>query len=170
MIFYTNAKEYSFKFLTAITITLKYEGGYFKEEHTNFGIMQGTYNAYRRSKGLDTIDVLYITKEEVYQCYYLRYWLKAGCDTLRPLLAIIHFDSCVNFGITGSNEMFQKVMNNIYNKSDLELAILYCDERIKRRYEIVERKPYKKKFLKGWLKRDNLIKKDILKLGESRND
>ena len=40
--------------------------------------------------------------------------------------------------------------------------MLYCDIRIKKRYEIVESKPAKKKFLRGWIRRDTNLKKIII--------
>lgn len=154
--------SYDKDYLAIVETTLKYEGGYFKEENTNFGILQGTYDAFRISKGLQTQDVLCITKEEVYECYYVRYYKRGGCDTLSPLMAMVHFDTCVNFGITGASILLKRTLKNTNTTTDKELAIKYCETRILKRYEIVEVKPSKRRFLKGWVNRDNKLKKMIL--------
>lgn len=157
----TLSAQYSEAYLKAIKITLKFEGGYFAEEHTNFGIMQGTYDAFRLSKGMPKKDVLDISKDEVYECYYIRYFLRGDCDTLGPAMMTVHLDACVNFGITGANRILGKVLDRCPNATDKEMALIYCDIRMERRYEIVKNNSKKKKFLKGWLRRDKKLKRII---------
>lgn len=120
--------------------------------------MQPTYNAYRKSYGLTKFkSVRYITLPEVYEIYYTMYYLPAGCDTLPPALALVHLDASINFGIYGSKKLFLKAIGDYYDPIfDKELALCYIEERKTRRYEIVQN-PYKKKFLKGWLNRDNKL-------------
>jgi lysozyme family protein len=153
--------SYQDPFAKHISVVLKFEGGYFAEEKTNFGIMQGTYNAYRISKGLEKNDIRLISEKEVWECYYIRYYKKGGCDTMNNEMALVHFDTSINFGITGAKNIMKNI-NNCSNSKDS--AIQYCDLRIKKRYDIVKNNNSKKKFLKGWVRRDNKLKEIVKQL------
>jgi hypothetical protein len=135
--------------------------------------MQGTYSAYRLSKKLSTRDVRAITNDEIYDCYYLRYYKRGHCDTLSVPMMIVHLDACVNFGVGGASKLLKRTYNFVYlienlpkifiplynyRVSEKQKALFYCDIRMIKRYEIVESKPTKKKYLKGWLRRDKKLK------------
>lgn len=63
------------------------------------GVTQGTYNAWRKSKGLPAADVCTsLTDAEAERIYYERYWLASGADKLPMPVAMTHFDFAVNAG------------------------------------------------------------------------
>lgn len=171
--------NYPQQFLDVMKIVLKFEGGYTDllddpGGATNYGITQATYNAYRLSKHQSKKPVKQITKLEVYDCYYNRYYLRAKCDKLKINTSFVMFDSAVNFGVFGATKLLQrslgvKVDGNFGKETilaveeinDKKLALEFCDVRILRRYEIVRNKPSSKRFLRGWLNRDKKLKKII---------
>jgi lysozyme family protein len=149
------------KFVKAIEIVLKFEGGYFKEEHTNFGITQGTYNKYRDACHLKRNDVINITKNEVYEIYYNMYYFKSRASEMPIKMCLVHFDSAVNFGLTGAQKLLSETDSTL---NDSLRALQYCDKRIEFRYSIIKRNPSKKKFLKGWINRDKKLKNIVVTL------
>jgi len=160
-------------------LTLSFEKGYANHPAdrggaTLDGVTQGTYNAYRKSKNLNTQDVRLMTDPEKAEIYYKRYYVPSKANLMSFPLAAVHFDTAVNFGVTGSIKMLQFLLkvnpdgkfgpityNAVNHFDSLEFAIKYCDLRIERRYSIVKRNPSQKVFLKGWLNRDNKLKNFI---------
>ena len=131
---------------------------------TNYGITQQTYDEYRFNKNYKQQSVKYITMEEVYDCYYKTYYLKSGCDTLPPVISFVHMDASINFGILKSKKLLLQTLNDVKidSSNDKEMAIKYIDTREQERYNIVKRNEKKRKFLRGWLNRDEKIKNIIL--------
>ncbi len=139
------------------------------------GITQATYDVYRQNKNLNIQSVKFITMDEVYDCYYNMYYLIGKCDKLPPATAFVMFDACVNFGIVGATKLLQRsleiyiidgkfdnrITDLINNENDKEIALKFIETRIIKRYEIVEKNYKKKKFLQGWLNRDEKIKNII---------
>lgn len=77
------------------------------------GITQGTYNAWRRSKGLSAADVCTsLTDAEAEQIYYERYWLASGADKLPMPVAMTHFDFAVNAGVGAANVALRQCGTN----------------------------------------------------------
>ncbi|WP_017721319.1 glycoside hydrolase family 108 protein [Kamptonema formosum] len=156
-------------FQTALRFTLQWEGGATPSGTVNRGIMQVTYDTYRKRKSLPLQPVLKITETEVEDIYYNDYWKASKADTMCLPLAIVHFDSAVNFGITGSLKLLQealgvlpvdgkfgqKTVAALEKKNTLETAKLYCQARIDARHERVQKNPSDSRYLKGWLRRDN---------------
>lgn len=129
---------------------------------TCYGITQETYNMYRTNKKLKNQSVRNITLDEVYDCYYRYYYIPSGCDTLPPAVAFVHFDCSVNFGLSKSKKLLISSINDtINNLNDKKIALNYIEIRKKERYEIVKRNEKKRKFLAGWLNRDNKLEKII---------
>lgn len=62
------------------------------------GIIQRTYDAYRRGKGLPLQLVQKHSWEEHAELYRTLFWDKARCGELRWPLSLIHFDAAVNHG------------------------------------------------------------------------
>ena len=167
---------YPKKYLKVLKMTLGFEGGYSNDPNdrggsTNYGITQGTYNAYRISIRKPKRSVKYINKEEVKDCYYGRYYKRGKCDYMPPAIATVHFDTVVNFGIYGGAKILQKTLGvkvdgkigNITlfackKSNPKNIAIEYCKERIKMRYILVKKRPKNKRFLRGWINRDNKMK------------
>jgi lysozyme family protein len=93
-------------------------------------------------------------------------------------LAIVHFDSAVNFGITGSVKLLQEALGALpadgkfgpqtvaalEKQNNLETAKLYCQARIDARHERVKKNSSDSRYLKGWLRRDNDLLQVISKL------
>ena len=175
-----NASDQAFH--RALTFTLHREGvdlaagdtGFVDNPHdpggrTNYGITQGTYDAWRNSQHWPTQDVRAITLGEVEQIYNRNYWHDGRCDLFasdRPLLAIAHFDAAVNLGLRQAAKCLQRAVGVTDDGAigDATLAAIgACDERAAvsayladraRVYRaIVERNPSSKEFLAGWLAR-----------------
>lgn len=137
---------------------------------TNYGITQGTYDAWRASQGLESISVKRLTRWEVAKIYEARYWVDGQCDRIlergREKLALAHMDACVNHGLTPAAKMLQAalrvVVDGVIGPKTLA-AVAEADElRVIGRYLIrraafyrtlAERRPTSRKFLYGWLAR-----------------
>jgi len=162
-------------FNEALRFTLQWEGGYVNHPadiggETNKGITARTYSSYRQRKGLPLKSVRDITDTEVQEIYRDQYWTSANCDlNVRPL-AIVHFDTAVNFGVRGATEFLQEVLgvtiDGVYGSmtraalakaNTSATAKRYCQARIDYRYRRVSRDPSQRVFLTGWLNRDNAL-------------
>jgi len=133
----------------ALKFILKWEGGYVnnpkdKGGATNKGITQNTYNAWLRSKGQNLKDVRNITDSEVKEIYYNNYWLKAGCDKMSEIFAILCFDTAVNMGVSRVSEFLKAAEYKYPDK--------FLLARIKKYVEFA-RVGNQKIFLLGWLNR-----------------
>lgn len=140
---------YSNEFEQALKFVLEREGGYVNNPNdpggaTNKGITQGTYNSWRKSKGLAVKDVKLITNEEVKEIYYKNYWLAAKCNTMTKKFAVVCFDSAVNHGVGKVKDFLTACQYN-----DLEVYFL---ERI-RYYNNLAKRANMRTFLHGWLNR-----------------
>ncbi|MBX3120370.1 MAG: hypothetical protein KF784_15010 [Fimbriimonadaceae bacterium] len=158
---------------------LKYEGGYVNDPvdpggATNMGIIQKVYDSYRVSKGLAKQPVKVITKDEVADIYEERYWKTSRAVYLKWPLSLAVFDTAVNFGVGRSNQFVAQALGltgtTAWNPKASELihtadpktvALKIVDLRIAYRHARVAKAPSQKKFLKGWLNRDNDLKKQI---------
>ena len=162
-------------FKTALQFTLKWEGGYSPNDvngAVNRGITQATYDTYRHSKSLPIQTVSKITEAEVEEAYLELFWKPGKADLMCLPLAIVHFDTAVNFGVTGSTEFLQealggvpvdgdfgpKTMAALQQANNLATAKRYCQCRLDYRQQRVKTTPSHKIFLEGWLNRD----KDLL--------
>lgn len=167
---FTGFKEkYPDDFNRNMEIILFFEGGltipgFEPEGLTNYGITQSTYNFYNSERGLSNRPVDSITMNEVYDCYYKYYYLPAGCDTLPPALSLVHFDISVNSGVVKSKKLLLLTLKDekMSDSLDKKLALKYIKIRKNERYEIVKRNEKKRKYLKGWIKRDDKLEKIIL--------
>jgi lysozyme family protein len=164
-------------FEKALKFTLKWEGGYVnnpadKGGATNKGITQRTYDAYRKDKKLPLRSVRSIINAEVEDIYFSRYWLPAQCDELPTPLSTSVFDTAVNYGVARALKFLQQAMGvkqdgrwgepdrAALKQADARtLAVQICDLRIARRYARVKEDQTQKVFLKGWLNRDNALRK-----------
>ncbi|PLS67958.1 MAG: secretion activating protein [Cyanobacteria bacterium M5B4] len=162
-------------FTLAYTFTEEYEGGYVNHPNdpggaTNYGITQDTYNYWRQSKQLPVQHVAHISREEVLNIYYDNYWILGQCDKLGLPLNIVHFDTCVNFGVFGGITFLQEAVGEVEDGilgqrtykaikqySARELAKKVCFARIHYRHYRVQQSPSQNVFLQGWLNRDNAL-------------
>lgn len=76
---------------------------------TMCGIIQREYDAYRKSRGLPTQDVRYLTMDEGYDIYFNSYWLP-HCPKLSPGLDLVLFDANVNEGSTEGTKIMQAAL------------------------------------------------------------
>lgn len=105
-------------FDTALDLILHFEGGYVNDPDdpggaTNFGVIQRTYDAYRKSHGLPPQSVKLIKHDEVANIYKQNYWVDGSCDKLElidPYVALVHFDGCVNTGIGQAARILQRTI------------------------------------------------------------
>lgn len=167
----------------ALRQILKYEGGYVNDPDdpggaTNMGITQKVYDAYRKSKGLANAPVKGISKEEVSAIYEERYWKASRAAYLKWPLSLAVFDTAVNFGVGRSNQFVAqalglegttkwnpKASELIHTADPKAVALKIVELRIAFRHARVAKAPSQKKFLKGWLNRDNDLKAQIEKAG-----
>jgi lysozyme family protein len=107
--------------------------------------------------------------------YYEEYWLKSSCDRIDYPTHTMHFDSCVNHGISRGNQFLQMSVNvpsdgiigsvtlGAVQKADQARvieAIYGLRENFYR--DIVKRKPSQKIFLEGWLRRISEVREYCL--------
>ena len=86
----------------ALNFVLSQEGGWNPNDPSFRGILQSTYDAYRRGHGLPTQDVRRISDAELTAIYDVEYWQASGAGDLaangQPGLALAVFDGAVNQG------------------------------------------------------------------------
>jgi lysozyme family protein len=166
-------------FAQALQFTLPAEGGRVDDPfdpggRTNKGIIQSVYNAYRQSKNLQPADVFNITDQEVSDIYFNWYWKPAQCDIMVLPLAVVQFDTAVNFGVGGAVQFLQEALglpaDGAFGPQTLgafqannskALALKVIDGRIAYRHLRVAQAPSQRRFLQGWLNRDNALKRFI---------
>jgi len=100
---YNDFGAVSAPFEDAFNTTLRYEGGFVKDDAgkgpSNFGINK-TANP--------DVDVENLTKEKAREIYKKRYWDAIGGDSLaqkNPALAKVAFDTAVNMGVSKANKL-----------------------------------------------------------------
>ncbi len=166
-------------FAKALKQVLKYEGGYVNDPDdpggaTNMGVTQKVYDAYRKTKGLPSSPVKGISKDEVAAIYEERYWKASRAAYLKWPLSLAVFDTAVNFGVGRANEFVAKALGLegstkwnpkaselIHDADPKTVALNIVQQRIDYRHARVKKSPKSAKFLKGWLNRDNDLKKQI---------
>ena len=156
------------RYRKAREFTRKWEGGFVDHPkdpggRTNKGITQRTYDAYRKSEGPALRDVRDVADKEVEEIYHERYWKASGADVLALPLAMVHFDTAVNFGVGRAKQWLPEITKD--HTDPLAAARAYVQKRIDYRHQCVEQNPSQKVFLKGWLNRDNALLKAINSLG-----
>lgn len=168
----------------SLEFTLYWEGGV--SDHvddlgglTNRGITQQTYDLWRASKGLLGRSVVECDLKEATAIYRQDYWrLGALSEQLADELEIVHFDTCVMHGTTGANIFLQELFGlsqdgvfgpktkaSLLANNNLQVALLYCDNRLKYRDRRIKENPSQRSFLEGWKNRDRALKDYVSKLG-----
>ena len=113
-----------------------------------------------------SVDVTNLDWEGAKAVYAKKYWMAGHCDQLSGRVAALHFDGCVNNGLSGAGKFVQRAVG-VYpdgaiapgtlaevNKMDpIDLCNAICDQRTKYYNDIVAAKPDQAKYLKGWLRR-----------------
>jgi lysozyme family protein len=158
-------------FQTALYFTLYFEGGFSnhpadKGGRTYRGILQTEYDAYRYRRGLPPLDVTQISEAELLEIYKY-YWDSSLSGTMHPTLAIVMFDTAVNFGINNSITFLQQALGlpqtgifdartkaALKGANNRNTALQMINERIIYRYQRVREDPSQMAFFRGWLSRD----------------
>jgi lysozyme family protein len=112
------------------------------------------------------IDIKNLTWQDAKNIYYNKYWLAGSCDRFDKRIAILHFDGCINHGISRASKLLQKaagvlddgkigpVSISVINKCDpISICNTVCDLREQFYENIVNQNASQAKFLKGWLRR-----------------
>ncbi len=179
-------KNYEEKlFETALSFTLYFEGGFSnhpadKGGRTYKGILQSVYNAYRRRRGLPPLDVTQMSDAELMEIYQ-GYWDNSRSATMHPALAVVMFDTAVNFGIHNSVTFLQQALGlpqtgvfDVKTKEALaegnnrNTALQMINERIIYRYKRVQEDASQMAFFHGWLARDYSLWGYVEKLKDKR--
>lgn len=164
----------------ALKFTLSWEGGWSNDPDdrggaTMYGIIQTEYDRYRKQNGCAVQSVRFISQVEV-QEIYLKYWNGSHAGAFEFPLAVVMFDVAVNNGIGRSIKFYQelrgltvdgafgpKTKADMHKVGDMppqeqkDLAIKLVDRR-ERFYRSIATGT-QKKFLKGWLNRNNALRK-----------
>lgn len=158
-------------FEAALYFTLYFEGGFSnhpadKGGRTYRGILQTEYDAYRYSRGLPPLDVTQISDAELMEIYQ-SYWDGSRAGTMHPTLAVVMFDTAVNFGISNSVTFLQQALGlpqtGVFDAAtqkalkaanNRNTALQMINERIIYRYKRVQEDPSQMAFFRGWLSRD----------------
>ena len=159
--------------MTALKFTLQWEGGYVNHPDdpggaTTKGVTQDTYNTYRINNRLPTQGVDKITDKEVQYIYFSMYWQPSQAPIMVLPLAIVHFDTAVNFGVGGAIEFLQEALDisadgifgpgtqkALLANNNAQTAQKIVRGRVNYRNQRVDSNPSQEVFLVGWLNRDN---------------
>lgn len=166
----------------AYAFTESWEGGFVDHPsdpggRTNYGIIQANFDAWRKMSGLPLKDVYWMDKSEAIAIYRQWYWYDAECHRMVNPLAVVHFDTCVNFGVGGGCQFLQEAIGveadgewgNLTEQAFLahntkQTALDIITGRINYRYQRVAENPSQEVFLQGWLNRDESLGKYIEKM------
>lgn len=146
------------KFAVAMAFVLKWEGGLSNDRLdpgglTNFGISK------RYNPEISAIEIRNLTKEKAVQIYHRKYWIPAGCENFEHPLSMAVFDAAVNNGVSRSLSFYAAAKESMFDPDTLSLTKAHLGHRAAWYRAEVKRKPYKKKFLKGWLRRVDALSK-----------
>jgi lysozyme family protein len=172
--------------MTAFDLALKFtlfsEGGYSDNPAdsggpTNYGITQGTWDAYCASKGNPSSPVSGIKLLTATAIYDANYWDAAHCGAIPEKMGIALFDWAVNHGVYGAVFTLQAALSvaadgNIgpitikaANTCPLEPTLLkFLDLRREWYKQDVLNIPSQIEFLDGWMNRVNNLQEYLAKL------
>ncbi len=158
-------------FEAALAFTLYWEGGYSNHPadrggRTYRGITQGEYDRFRANYGLTPQNVSLISNAELIQIYQ-EYWDASGASGMHPTLAVVMFDTAVNFGKSGSIRFLQEALGlpgtgvfdnvtlqSLKTNNNRNTALKIINGRLQYRYKRVIQDPSQVVFYQGWLNRD----------------
>ena len=145
-----------------INIILRNEGGYVNHPldpggETNFGIAKRFY---------PDLDIKNLTKEQAIEIYRRDYWRPMALDKINnPELVLQIFDMGINAGIRTAIKIIQRIVattedgdcgpitTGLINRSLVDLAERYKDERKKYYCSLCRKNPSQAVFLDGWFNR-----------------
>ena len=173
-------KGASTPFERALDFVPEVEGGYTNDPvdrggATNKGILQRVYDIYRKAEGLRSADVRHILNIEVEEIYRDAYWLEGDCDRMPWPVSLVHFDACVNTGVTQAARFLQrsvgaepdgrigpKTLEALRALLERETPLAVAERLVNRREPFYRRlaqvDPTQNRFLQGWLNRVEKLK------------
>jgi len=169
-------------FAIALSHVLAMEGGWTDDPYdpggpTNFGVTLATLAAHRRvaiDAGSFTAlksELRAITAAEVRDIYEVRYWRPSQAAKLPPPIALMHFDACVNHGVSAGSRLLQEAAGvevdgeigpqtqaAVRGAPSAQIIARYADLR-RARYRAL---PHFWRFGRGWLARvDRTVKASL---------
>lgn len=173
-------------FERALKLTFGYEGGFANDPddpggRTMMGVTEAVYHDWLRSHAKPLTDVADITIQEASDLYRERYWDDGGCDRLPDMLAVTHFDACVNHGVRQAIKLLQRAVgtaddgqvgpNTIgaANSVDEDRAVReYIRKRTDFYVWLWMNRPNMRKFMGGWISRVRHLEDAVLTREEWR--
>ena len=127
-------------FQQSVAFVLQAEGGYVNNPAdpggaTNFGISKRSYPA---------LDIAALTREQATAIYYRDYWLPSGAQDLPQPLALVHFDTAVNLGVSRAKALLDESGGSV--ETYLSLRQSYYED-------LAASRPASQQFLAGWTAR-----------------
>lgn len=145
---------------------------------TNFGVIQRTYDSFRKNQGNQKQDVLFISPEEIKKIYAQEFARKIRFDDLPTGLDYALFDFAVNSGVKNAVTELQKFLGvtpdgilgantlaAIKNKPTDKLVLGLTEARMK----FLKRLPHWSDFGKGWTRRVRAVNEGALALIASKD-
>lgn len=144
-------------FAQAIAFTEKWEGG--QSDHPldgggrtgRAGITQRTYDAYRITKGLPTLDVFSAPLSDTKEIYR-QYWENFGCKRYAHPLATACFDSYITF----NPQTAASLMSRLDTDPEIAAKQVALRRMAFRKLRVAEQAD-QRVFLQGWLNRDKAL-------------
>ncbi len=126
-------------FEKSVAFVLRREGGYVNDPNdpggeTKYGISKRSY---------PDIDIKALTEKQAKGIYRRDYWDRAGCSVLVWPMCLVHFDACVNLGISRATEIKAKASG----WTD------YLFLRLEFYSGLADRRPGSRVYLRGWINR-----------------
>lgn len=174
---------YSQDFERCIQFILRVEGGYTFNPNdpggeTKYGITKRDY---------PDLNIASLTEEDAKKIYWFDYWLKNRCDKIDSLpVKLTYFDTCVNMGPRRAGKFLQKTISYLHNitidgivgpktisicndlcSDHTNEMFIYTDVILRRAFFYTKLATKRRKlqvFLKGWLNRLLLLRKEISNL------
>lgn len=167
------------KFSRALAIILEREGGFVDNKKdpggaTNLGITQHTLDAYQHGHNFATFSVQALTKMEAANIYRQNYWSPLGLDGFPYPIALMLFDTSVQWGVRGAIEMACEICPRSVGRINASLIERAKDEdprtliekiyqwRRAFRWKRIAKRPDQICFLLGWNNRDKYIRQKAL--------
>jgi lysozyme family protein len=141
-------------FERALAITLKFEGGWYAgnlpgdPNPTMRGVIQKTYDAWRKEHGFPTRSVREIADDELADIYRRKFWEKASCGLESWPLNALMFDWAVNSGPKHALNGLIRVFDD--PKLYLEVRWAFLEN-------LMAKRPSTRVFRKGWARRVNAL-------------
>ena len=154
---------------------LGFEGGFSdhpldKGGATNCGVTQAVYDMWRIQQGFGRQPVIGISSSEIEAVYRDLYWKPGRCEQLPQPLDLVHFDGCVNHGVSQAGKFLQRALmvkdDGVVGPKTLSAAqqtnaAHISHDIIGQRRDfyrtLAERHPAQNAFLRGWMNRLDML-------------